>query len=221
MEFLLVLWTLAGFAVGLVAIVGIIWGITTSGRRFPEAHLDREFGIRTASPARRLGGALLDLFLMLITILIGWFIWFCIVAPRGQTPGKQLVAIHVVREDGARAQAGFMWGREILVKALLLPIVDVFAARIVSTVASIWCIWDPDKQCGWDKIMHSYVAFAPRHQTISNDIQSTQEPASTTETATNLEDPAIKLRELQQLRTDGIISAKEYEKRRQQYVNRL
>ena len=76
MEFLVLLWTFAGFAVLLVAIVGIIWGITTSGQRFPEAHLDRGFGIRTASPARRLGGALLDVFLMVVTLFIGWFIWF-------------------------------------------------------------------------------------------------------------------------------------------------
>ena len=221
MEFLVLLWAFAGFAVLLVAIVGIIWGITTSGQRFPEAHLDRGFGIRTASPARRLGGALLDVFLMVVTLFIGWFIWFCFVAPRGQTPGKQLVATHVVRENGARAQAGFMWGREILVKTLLLTLADFFAAGIVSSVASIWCIWDPDKQCGWDKLMHSYVAFAPNNQPISTDIRSSQEPASTTETTTKLEDPAVKLRELQQLRTDGIISAEEYEKRRQQYVNRL
>lgn len=193
------------------SLTGLIWGITTSGQDYPDAHLDRQFGMTTATPARRLGGNLLDGLFMVITLFIGWLIWFAIVAPRGQTPGKALVSTYVMREDGSRAGGWFMWGREGLVKWLLFSIVDFFAFGFAKMIASLWCLWDDDKQCVWDKIMSSYVAYSPYG------------PPSLTEqlVPVGASSPAARLRELQQLRADGIITAEEYEERRARLVEHL
>ena len=44
--------------------------------------------LETASPGRRLGGYLLEYVLAIVTLGIGWIVWFIVVAPRGQTPAK-------------------------------------------------------------------------------------------------------------------------------------
>ena len=56
--------------------------------------------LETASPGRRLGGSLLDGFILVFTLYIGWIVWFIIVTPRGQTPGKQLRGIGFPAEPG-------------------------------------------------------------------------------------------------------------------------
>ena len=44
--------------------------------------------LETASPGRRLGGYLLEYVLAIVTLGIGWIVWFIVVAPRGQTLAK-------------------------------------------------------------------------------------------------------------------------------------
>lgn len=192
-------------------LTGLIWGIATSGRPSPEATLDRNYGIETATPARRLGGYLLEIPLVFLTLLIGWFIWFAIVAPRGQTPAKALLSTYVMREDGTTAGGWYMWGRELLVKGLLLSILNIFTFSAAWVVASLWCLWDPDRQTVWDKIMTSYVAYSP----YGSPVPAGQEAVIGAPVGVGAASPDSRLRELQQLRADGIITAEEYEERRQ------
>jgi uncharacterized RDD family membrane protein YckC len=70
---------------------------------YPPAHLV------TAGPGRRLAGALLDLVLLVVTLIIGWWVWFAIVARNGQSPGKQLVGMYIIKADGTRAGGGYTW----------------------------------------------------------------------------------------------------------------
>ncbi|HEY8490725.1 MAG TPA: RDD family protein, partial [Dehalococcoidia bacterium] len=116
----------------------------------------------TAGPGRRLGAYLLEIVISLLTLFIGWFVWFCIVAPRGQTPGKQLLGLYIMRADGTRAGGGYTWLREVLVKGVLF-------GGIISTiffpawlVSAAWCLWDKDRQCLWDKVTETYVAWSPQ-----------------------------------------------------------
>jgi hypothetical protein len=88
--------------------------------------------------------------------------------------------------------------------------VDVFAAGLVRLIASLWCLWDPDKQCGWDKVMSSYVAYSP-----------TGDPARRPQPQAADVGTADRLRELQRLREEGLITAEEYEQRRQRLVDQL
>ena len=67
-----------------------------------------------ATPLRRLGALLLDFLLFLLTLIVGYIIWWLIVLQRGQTPGKQLLGIRAVRRDGNPAGWGLTFGRELV-----------------------------------------------------------------------------------------------------------
>lgn len=115
----------------------------------------------TASAGRRLGAAVLDVFLFCITLCIGWFVWFCIAARNGQTPGKQLLGMYVLRDDGTRAGGWYIWLRELIVKGAF-SIASAFTVGLVWLIAAAWCLWDKDVQCLWDKLGSTYVAHSPR-----------------------------------------------------------
>ena len=114
----------------------------------------------TASAGRRLGAAALDLTFMFVTLFIGWFVWFCIVARNGQTPGKQLLGMYVLRDDGTRASGWYMWLREALIKGIF-GFAAFFTIGLVPLLAAAWCLWDNDTQCLWDKIGSTHVGYSP------------------------------------------------------------
>lgn len=49
-----------------------------------------------------------------------WFIWFAVVAPRGQTPGKQLLRMRVIATDASDASTLLVWRREALIQFFLV-----------------------------------------------------------------------------------------------------
>ena len=58
-------------------------------------------GIALAGLGQRVGATLLDVVLFFLTLIIGYVIWSLGFTLRnGQTPGKQLVGIRVIRADG-------------------------------------------------------------------------------------------------------------------------
>ncbi|MDA3036568.1 MAG: RDD family protein [Actinomycetota bacterium] len=84
-----------------------------------------------ASIQHRLGQYLLDIGLALVTLGIGYIIWFCIILGQGQTPAKQVLKLRVYdATTGTPAKWGHMFIREVglyfalgiatLVPALLL-----------------------------------------------------------------------------------------------------
>jgi len=64
-----------------------------------------------ASSWHRIGAYLLEHVLVVLTLGIGYLIWLVIVMAQGQTPGKQLMGVHVARLDGSTASWGLMFGR--------------------------------------------------------------------------------------------------------------
>ncbi len=141
-----------------------------------------------AGPGRRLTGHLIDYVLLgpaqiLVAILfwasivtlgvsllllpVGlllaapWLIWFIIVAPNGQTPGKQLLGMYVIASDGGRAGGSQVWLREFVVKYLLTGFLNVPTLGVYGLLASLWCLWDRDNRCLWDKIAGTYIALSP------------------------------------------------------------
>jgi uncharacterized RDD family membrane protein YckC len=136
-------------------------GLPTYGpRRFVES-LYRPDQLVTASPGRRLGAYMLDVLLLIVTLVIGWLVWFCFSAPRGQTPGKQILNMYVMRADGTRAGGWYMWLREFIIKGLLFSLVNALILGIGWLVSAAWCLWDDDRQCLWDKVGSTYVAHSP------------------------------------------------------------
>ena len=128
--------------------------------------------VELASQGRRLAGFVLDLFLIVITLVIGWVIWYLFVAGDGQSPAKRLLGIRVIHDDGTTAGLGWMVIRDWAVRLIAFGAVEwvllavlgeevggsIFALAWV--VAALWCVWDADRQCVWDKIMRTRVVTA-------------------------------------------------------------
>ena len=60
-----------------------------------------------------------------------WFLWFAVVAPRGQTPGKQILGMRIIAADGADAPTSVNWMREGVFQ-LFLVLPSLFAEPIAS-----------------------------------------------------------------------------------------
>ena len=226
--------------------------------------------LQTASQGRRLGGWALDGLVTIVTLGVGWVIWFLIVAQRGQTPGKQMLGMYIMREDGSRAGGWYTVLREIGVKVLLFgTVISVIAGatngvgELLWIPAALWCTWDRERQCLWDKVTSTYIAYSPggyRPETADELRMRGEEPPAVSgrttassappsglmdyprERSRRTEDPlerdlsadaladspttresstAARLRELQRLRDEGLITAEQYEERRARIMEEL
>lgn len=82
-------------------------------------------------------------------------------APNGQTPAKQVLRMYLMRADGTRAGGVYTWVRQLLVRGRLGLLLSVVTLEVYELLASLWCIWDRDHQCLWDKIAGTYAAYSP------------------------------------------------------------
>ena len=98
-------------AAGSNAITTVSNAVATAGTAVAApASVDFEF----ASPPRRIGAWLFDTLVLIFTLGIGFLIWLVIAAVLrrpGQSPGKALFGIQVVRRDGSPPGFGLMLGR--------------------------------------------------------------------------------------------------------------
>jgi uncharacterized RDD family membrane protein YckC len=92
----------------------------------------------TVSAGGRLGAAVLDVLLMMVTFGIGWLIWSLISWGSGQTPGKQLLG-HVVAD--ANTGEAFGWGRmflrEFIIEGLLFWIPNMLTLGFFGLVDAL------------------------------------------------------------------------------------
>ena len=177
-----------------------------------------------ATQGRRFAGFLLDVLLAIVTFLIGWLVWFLIIAGRGQTPGKQILKLRVVREDGQTAPYGWMLLREILIKSIAFGLLNFILDSIVSgsgwiaavlfAACALWCVWDANRQCLWDKLVRTFVVHDPEGVGA---VVGGVAPAVRTEAT----DAAENLRTLAEMRDRGLLTEAEYEERRQRELERL
>jgi len=116
--------------------------------------------LETATQLRRLGAYALDLLIGTVTLYVGWLIWSLAVAQYGQTPGKQLTRLYVMRKDASRAGGWYTILRELLIKHLFFGAVSV-AVLPLFTIAGLWCTWDKERQTLWDKVVTTHVAYSP------------------------------------------------------------
>src|SRR2546427_7986564 len=73
--------------------------------------LDPEGTVAVGGRGERILAWFLNLIISLLTLFIGWVIWWFIVAPRGQNPGKAIVGLRVIRTDGQAVRTGGMFVR--------------------------------------------------------------------------------------------------------------
>lgn len=182
-----------------------------TGYRGPELEL--------ASQGRRLAAYVLDAILFVVTLGIGWLIWLLVVGGRGQNPAKQILGMHVVRPDGNRAGLGWMLLREIVLKWGAFVVLDQVLSLAdegigggitlaVFAVAALWCAWDANRQCLWDKVVGTYV------------VREAEGPGRMVAT-TPADRAAENLETLEDLRSRGLLTDEEYEERRARELERL
>ena len=75
----------------------------------------------------------------------------------GQTFGKQIVGIRVVRDNGAPVDFGFGLLREFVVKGLLFGLVGSFFLSIPTLVDWLWPLWDNENRTLHDMVVTTHV----------------------------------------------------------------
>ena len=78
----------------------------------------------------------------LAIVLIGYIVWWLIVLGRGQTPGKQIVGIRVIKDNGEPSGWGYTFLREFVIKALLVGFLSDATFGIARLVDYLWPLWD-------------------------------------------------------------------------------
>ena len=75
----------------------------------------------------------------------------------GQTWGKQILSITVIRDNGRQVDLGFAFLREVVVKNLLFGFVGSFFAGIPTLVDYLWPLWDDENRCLHDMVVSTHV----------------------------------------------------------------
>src|SRR5687767_11925736 len=73
--------------------------------------LDPDGSVVMAGRGERVLAWFVNLVIAIVTLFIGWVIWWFIVAPRGQNPGKAVVDLRVIGTDGRAVTTGGMFVR--------------------------------------------------------------------------------------------------------------
>jgi len=129
---------------GAVPTMYVVAGPVVGAERVPA-------GIPLTNPWARLGAALLDMLLIIVTLFIGWAIWTLIVWSKGQTPGKQICGQRVVmKQTGQAARWGEMALRDFVIRGLAIGILGQLTCGIVSLVATLM-IFSAYHETLWDK----------------------------------------------------------------------
>ena len=79
---------------------------------------------------------------LIIIVLIGYIMWWLFALGRGQTPGKQIVGIRVIKNDGTPSGWGYTFLREFVIKFLLLGLLFEVTFGIAKLVDYLWPLWD-------------------------------------------------------------------------------
>src|SRR5438552_9022966 len=170
---------------------------------------------RVTFTRRFFGSYLLEGLLAMLTLFIGWLIWFVFQAPKARTPAKSLTGLYVINlETGRAATTGEMWLREIVVKVIVISVVNVFVG-IAGIVDAVWVFFDKNRQTLHDKILNQVVVYAPHGLPASMQSGgSTGYSALPPSASRASEDVATQLRELSRLHDERILTDEEYERKR-------
>ena len=77
-----------------------------------------------------------------IGLSMGYIVWWLIALGRGQTPGKQIVGICVIKDNGEPSGWGYTFLREFVIKLLLVG----FIAQTSHSALPGW--WTTCGRCG-------------------------------------------------------------------------
>ena len=101
---------------------------------------------------------------VLIVIMLGnlavfavYVVWWLFTLRRGQTPGKQLVGIRVIKNSGELSGWGYTFLRELVIKGLVGGFLSGMTAGIYWVVDHLWPLFDSDRQALHDKMVDTLV----------------------------------------------------------------
>ena len=100
---------------------------------------------------------LLALALAGLATFVGYVVWWLFALRQGQTPGKQVVGIHVIRHDGSPSDWGYTFLREFVIKFLVGGFLSGMTGGIYFVVDHLWPLFDGDRQALHDKMMSTLV----------------------------------------------------------------
>jgi uncharacterized RDD family membrane protein YckC len=114
--------------------------------------------LQLSSSGKRLGAALLDGLLMIVTLWIGWIVWWVILWKKGQSPAKSLLGMRVVMLNEQRPAGMSEMAMRELVGKVLLGVIPLY-----SFVAALFVPIDDNRQGLWDKIAGTTVVEDPNN----------------------------------------------------------
>ena len=92
-------------------------------------------------------------------LFFGYVAWWLLSLHRGQTPGKQLMHVTVLRDSGSGCGWGYMLLREFVIKMMLIGLVGNLTLGIVWLLNYLWplCDGDGNRQALHDKLLGTIV----------------------------------------------------------------
>jgi uncharacterized RDD family membrane protein YckC len=195
---------------------------------------DETLTVERATYTRRFfGNAFLEGILVLLTLVVGWFIWMIFTSKTGQTPAKRLVNTYAINvETGRRIGRGESWLREVVIKWLAVGVADSFTGGLAGLLDAIWLFFDKDRQTLHDKVLKQVVVYAPHGLPESMEFvegapMMYQAPpimpgqSAGTPSRPPVQNVAEELRELNRLKDEKLITEEEYERKRSALAEKL
>ena len=87
-------------------------------------------------------------------------IWFLSALGGGQTPGKQVVGVRVMRTNGEPFDWGHTFLREFFIEWIVVGFLSAMTGGIFYVVNYVWPLWDKDRQALHDKMVETLVVEA-------------------------------------------------------------
>jgi uncharacterized paraquat-inducible protein A len=125
-----------------------------------------QMGLPFATPLHRFGAAVLESVLAILTLGIGWFIWWLILLGKGLTPARQILGLRIVdaktMQPAANSQVflrGFVvYFLAFSALATVLSLV-LFGAGYLFTLVSALLVFRSSRQTLWDQMTGTTVGF--------------------------------------------------------------
>ncbi len=92
-----------------------------------------------------------------LAIMAGYVVWWLFTLRHGQTPGKQLVGIRVIKNNGELSDWGYTFLRELVIKGLVGGFLSGMTGSIYFVVDHLWPLFDKDRQAIHDKMVETLV----------------------------------------------------------------
>lgn len=125
-----------------------------------------QVGLPYATPLHRFGAALLESALAIVTLGIGWFIWWLILISKGLTPARQILGLRIIDAKTMQPVSSsqvFLRGFVVyflafsaLASALSLVL---FGAGWLFTLVSALLVFRASRQTLWDQMTGTTVGF--------------------------------------------------------------